>query len=256
MRGFTISTLTSQFRDLLEQFGDRVEKAESSEKEEALEDRRMFESLLNDYARVLESYCRQQEAVADDFNLMEVLQLTTKETRHTMVLAWLLDHDFQHLGTHAQGNLGFKLFLEEFELPAEYASHKYRVIRESPGDGSIVDIEIACRDHFIIHIENKIWSKEGIDQTDREWSDLQRKTVEWNVNPAHVHAFFLTPDGTKPRNRNFTPIRWVRIANILERFEEQAKPQDVRLFASHYARGLRRFIVKSREDDHAKATLE
>jgi hypothetical protein len=189
--------------------------------------------------------------------LMHVLGLTNNEIRHTMVLAWLLDHDIQKLGTHAQGNLGFRLFLKEFDLPIEYAAHKYRVSREAVGDESIVDVEIVCRGEFLIHIENKIWSKEGVDQTNREWSDLQRKAVELNVSERNVHAFFLTPDGAKPRNRNFTPIRWVCIANILERFAEQAKPQDVKLFASHYAWGLRRFIViQSSEDDDAKATLE
>src|SRR3712207_6750876 len=36
-----------------------------------------------------------QESAADDFNLLDVLQSTYKETRHSMVLAWLLDSDLR-----------------------------------------------------------------------------------------------------------------------------------------------------------------
>jgi hypothetical protein len=251
-----ISTLTTQFRDLLKQFDERCKKSESSEP--AGDERQQFETLLNGYDEAVEHYRRQQEQVADGFNLMDVLGLTNNEIRHTMVLAWLLDHDIQKLGTHAQGNLGFRLFLQEFDLPLEYAEHKFWVSREAIGNESIVDIEIAYRGEFLIHIENKIWSKEGPDQTTREWSDLQRKAVEFNVKSAHVHALFLTPNRKKPSNGNFTPIGWGSIVNVLEKFAEQAKPRDVRLFASHYARGLRRFILiqGNSEDNDAETTLK
>jgi len=35
-------------------------------------------------------------------------------------------------------------------------------------DEARADIEIAARGKFIVHIENKIWSEEGEDQTHRE----------------------------------------------------------------------------------------
>jgi len=217
----------------------------------------LFESLLNGYDAAVDRHRVQQEQVADDFNLMDVLGLTNNEVRHTMVLAWLLDHDIQKLGTHAQGNLGFKLFLDEFHLPPQYAEHKYWVTREAVGDESIIDLEIACRGQFLIHIENKIWSKEGSDQTDREWSDLKRKAIELNVFEPYVHALFLTPSGTRPGSGHFRAIKWGGIANILEMFADQAKPQDVRVFASHYALGLRRFVVSAEsEDKNAETTLE
>ena len=67
-----------------------------------------------------------------------------------------------------------------------------------------------------------------------------------------VHAFYLTPQGTKPKNTNFAPISWGSIANVFERFADRAQPQDVELFARHYAATLRRFIVtcdKSEDED-------
>ena len=175
-----------------------------------------------------------------------------------MALAWLLDHDMRKLGTHAQGNLGFRLFLHEFGLPIDYADCKYWVRREVAGDESIVDVEVACRGRFLIHIENKIWSCEGLDQTDREWSDMQRRAAGLNVSAPNVHALFLTPRGTKPSDPHFRAISWKRIVRVLEKFADQAKPPDVKLFTAHYARALKRFIVvqNTREDDDAERPIE
>ncbi|HEV3143299.1 MAG TPA: PD-(D/E)XK nuclease family protein [Gemmataceae bacterium] len=241
-----------RFRDVLEGFCERRLKADALAQKQAERDHNCIRALLDGYSEAAERNRQRQEQVAVDFNLLEVMNLTGKEIRHSMVLAWLLDHDMRKLGTHAQGNLGFCLFIYEFGLPIEYAACKYWVRREVVGDESIVDVEVACRDRFLIHIENKIWSSEGIDQTDREWSDVQRRAAELNVIQSHIHGLFLTPKGTKAANANFRPIAWGRIAHVLEEFAHQAKPPDVKLFSAHYARALRRFIVvegTSEEDD-------
>lgn len=232
-----------QTRSLLERFVGLRDRADEAERTTAAEDHKRLTALLAGYENAVEHYRVEQEDRADDFNLLAVMRLAGKEIRHSMVLAWLLDHDFRKLGTHAQGNLGFKLFLSEFGLPSEYASCKYSVRRELAGDESIVDIEVACRKHFIIHIENKIWASEGTDQTDREWADLGRRALALNVDKSKVHAFFLTPHGAQATNRNFRSIRWTKVVNVLNAFAEQAKPPDVRLFARHYAQALLRFIV-------------
>lgn len=240
----------------LEQFRERRERADALEHAHATHDRDRISALLDGYDRAVQRHRQLQESAADDFNLLEVLQLTGNEIRHSMALAWLLDHDLRKLGTHAQGNLGFRLFLTELDLPIEYAGYKYWVRREVAGDQSIVDIEVGCRGKFLIHIENKIWS--GTDQTDREWPDLQRRAAGLHVSESDVHAFFLTPRGTTPMNSNFRAISWGCIVWVIERFAEQAQPPDVKLFAAHYARALRRFIViqDTREDNDAKAALE
>src|SRR5712692_7165493 len=254
----SVAPVTAQIRTLLKQFGEHRDRANTLEQSQAADDRHQIHALLDGYNKTVESYRQKQEQVADDFNLLEVMRLTGKEIRHSMVLAWLLDHDMRKLGTHAQGNLGFRLFLSEFSLPIDYADCKYWVHREVAGDESIVDVEVACRGRFLIHIENKIWSCEGTDQTNREWSDLQRRAAELNVSAPHIHALYLTPHGTEPANANFRPITWGRIVRVIERFAEQAKPPDVKLFAAHYARALRRFIVIQdiSEEDHVERTVE
>lgn len=254
----SFAPLKTQFRTLLKQFGEHQERAVTFEQAQAANDREHIRALLIGYNETVEHYRHQQEEVADDFNLLDVMRLTGKEIRHSMVLAWLLDHDIRKLGTHAQGNLGFRLFLSEFGLSIDYADFKYWVRREVAGDESIVDIEVACRDRFLIHIENKIWSCEGTDQTDREWSDLLRRAAELNVTSPYVHGLFLTPHGMEPANPNFRAISWGSIVRVLEAFADQAKPPDVKLFTTHYARALRRFIVIQdiREDENAEGTLE
>ncbi len=184
-----------------------------------------------------------QEHTADDFNIMSVFRLTGDENRHSMALAWLLDRNLRKHGTHAQGAIGLKLFLQEFDLPTEYARAAYYVRREVAGKEARVDLEIACRGHFLIHIENKIWSDEGPRQTDREWEDIQRRASALNViSTSRVHALFLTLKGDKPKNRNFIPISWRQVARVFDEFSTFAKPAEVKMFASHYARTLGRFI--------------
>jgi hypothetical protein len=223
------------------------------------EQRRRFQSLLNDFHSTIGKWRESQERTADDFNLLDVMQVNGRELMHSGVLAWLLARDLIGqgvLGTHAQGSLGFRLFLEEVGLPSSYASddNSYWVATEVCGAESIMDVEVACRGRFLIHIENKIWSCEGEEQTRREWRDARRRANDLNIPKANVHAFFLSPDGRSPVENNFIPLSWSQIAAVFERFADAAKPPDVKLFCKHYARALRRSIVEqkqpeAREDD-------
>lgn len=254
----TAGITAPQIRALLDAFVQRRKRVDTAEKARACNDRKRIDDLMNVFQQAGEMDRRNQIERADDFNLLEVMQLTGNEIRHSMVLAWLLDRDLRKLGTHAQGSVGFRLFLEEFDLPLSYAGCNYWVRREVAGEKSIVDIEVGCLNQFLIHIENKIWSCEGTDQTDREWSDLQRRAAELGVSARNVHALFLTPNGTKPKNDRFHPISWGRVVRVLEKFAERAKPVDVQFFARHYAQALRRFVVTQDtiEDDNAERILE
>jgi hypothetical protein len=237
------STRVHAIRQLLDEFRSRLLEAERDAGIEAVDHRGRFARLLSGRADAWEKYREGQESVADDFNLLGVLDLTKNEVRHSMVLAWFLDRDLRKLGTHAQGNLGFRCFLSEAKLPTEYAACPYWVRREVRGDASIVDVEVASRGQFIIHIENKIWSTEGPDQTEREWRDLLRRAKQLSVPEKQVHALFLTPDGASPTCKQFQCISWSLIAQALHAFATAAKPQDVRLFANHYTKTLLRFIA-------------
>jgi hypothetical protein len=135
--------------------------------------------------------------------------------------------------------LGFEQFLRALALPMNYAEANYWVRREVSGDESRIDIEVAARNSFLIHIENKIWSGEGGEQTAREWADLKIRAIALNVPADHVHGIYLTPDGRTADQKDFKPLSWYNIETVLELFADKALPSDVKVFAKHYARTLR-----------------
>ena len=208
---------------------------------------RSHEALFTGFRHACEAWRREQEDRADDFNILAVLQLTGKELRHSMALAWLLCRHIDGLGTHAQGSLGFRYFLREVGLPESFADTSYRVAREVSGDSARVDIEVYARGEFLLHIENKIWSGEGADQTDREWADMQRR-ADWLEIPherrsKQVIGLFLSPTGAAPLCPSFRVARWGQVARAFDLFADTARPPDVRLFAAHYAKAIRRFVT-------------
>lgn len=260
-----MSHQAEEFREFLDGFtvaysaaSTAEAEAEKVEAEEAKHDRPIFESFLADYHESIKRWSTAQKDKADEFNLMSVMGLTDKENVHSDILAWLLDHDMTERGTHAQGNLGFRLFLEAVGLPCIFADCEYLVTRESASDESRIDIEVAQCGQFVIYIENKIWADEGEDQTKREWNDLKRRAEQL---ACPKYAFFLTPLGTKPKCKEFRAISWRKMADVFEKFAEDIKARTtaegalaVSLFATHYAGILRRHIVhKSTEREESDA---
>jgi hypothetical protein len=222
---------------------------------------RVLDQLLPTYMQERKKWAEAQRFTADDFNLLEVLGIDCDEIRHSNILAWLLDPRIEH-GTHAQGNLGFRLFLQEFgpdlnslgqcSVAAYADAPNYWVFTELSGDESRVDVEIASQDRFLIHIENKILSAEADDQTNREWRDLEVRRKELGVPHTECHAIFLTLDGCRARNQNFCCVSWRRIAKVLDRFAENSPPLDVKLFARHYAKAIRKLSAVQQEIEDAE----
>jgi hypothetical protein len=255
--------LPTKFEHLLREFTAAAGRDGEKARNEIANQVRSLSSLLGEFSARRERDRVDQQWTADEFNLLEVLQTTHKEVRHSMVLAWVLDANTDRLGTHAQGRLGFQLFLDELGLPRHYADSRYWVRREVAGDESIVDIEVGARGTFLIHIENKIWSSEGADQTAREWDDLQRRARSLGIDPngpaAPMHALYLTPRGARPMSAGFKAVSWGQIVKVLERFAELSKPVDVKVFAAHYAKVVRKFILRGNQefgDMDAKTVIE
>jgi hypothetical protein len=244
------------FAGLLDGFRGLLDRDLQTEAAESQTLRRVFEERLSGYVKSRENWAASQVNFADDFNLFRVLDVEYDEVRHSRVLAWLLDRRIEH-GTHAQGSLGFRLLLEELKVdlglgsrpdPAAYADERYWVACEVSGDESRVDIEIAAPGSagFILHIENKILSVEGPEQTDREWNDLQRRSRDLGIAASNTHAVFLTLGGAEATNRYFHPVAWHRVADVLDRFAREAKAPEAQLFACHYAKAVRDLSIVHR----------
>ena len=211
--------------------------------------------MLDRFRIAFEGWRISQESTAEEFNLLDVLDVARDEVSHSKLLAWLLDRRIERNGTHAQGNLGFRLFLvelrRELKLSPECAEVPYWVRTELAGDKSRIDLEIAARGQFVIHIENKIHSAEGFDQTNREWADLTKRAELLAVPSNAVRGIFLTVTGGAAENANFVPISWDRVARVLDKFAAKAKPPDVKVFAAHCARVLYKFRAETVKEDRS-----
>jgi hypothetical protein len=245
-------TTSQRFEELILGFREACIRDAAAEVEDVCTRRVKHERTLDQFRSAVAVWRFSQELTADDFDILGVMQVTGRETLHSGVLAWLLAPDLTGLGTHAQGNRGFKLFLAMMHLPMEYADMPYWVRTEERGEDSIIDIEVASRGNFIIHIENKVWSSEGDSQTTREWEDIKRRAKYLNVPNDKRHALFLTPEGDRPTNPHFHPITWAQVAGVFDRFSDEAKPPDVKMFCRHYARAVRRSILEI--EDHEEVS--
>jgi hypothetical protein len=183
----------------------------------------------------------------------------SKELCHSRLLEWLLARGIDQ-GTHAQGDLCFRLFLEEIGLNSTYANEAYWVRREVAGRKSRIDIEIAVSRVFIIHIENKIYASESKNETQREWEDLQARAEELVIPKKARHAIFMTLDGSAAEDeKHFISFSWSRMARVLDKFAEKAEALEVVLFARHYAKALRRLTAvytMVEEIENGEATVQ
>jgi len=252
--------LLQTFSALIKGHDDLVNRSLQATKEKMQRDLLALTALLDGFLEARSAWETKQVALASDFNLLQVMAVEDDEATHSRILAWLLDRRLEH-GSHAQGALGFRLFLREFgpdlnvKLKPQimsYPDEPYWVRREVAGRESRVDIEIAASRKFIIHIENKIGSSEGEYQTHREWCDLKRRAKDLCIPRSNVHGIFLTLDSSPPRNKHFAAIGWHRLVTVLEQFAEEAQPPEVKLFAAHCARAVRKLTQSEPRTEERK----
>lgn len=141
------------------------------------------------------------------FNIFNVLNVRNDELKHSAMVAWLLDVR----GNHNQGNLFFNTFLQScnIDLPLDGLS-RYDVRRELSGMEAIIDISVFRRREFLLYIENKVSSEEGIEQCTRELRDMYRLGVRLDIPQEKQFAIFLTPDGRDPISGD--PTKWITLS--------------------------------------------
>ena len=151
-----------------------------------------------------------------DFNVFDLLKVTTNEVCHSGVLAWLLDAE----SGHGQGDLFIQTFAELLRLnlpPRAFA--RYQVRTELARAESIIDVSVFQRGAFLIYLENKILAAEGIQQLEREFRDMRRLGATLHVPTDRQFAIFLTPDGRPPVSGSATRWRTVSYPEIAGAFQ-------------------------------------
>ena len=130
-----------------------------------------------------------------DFNVFRICGVNHYETKHSAILAALLDP----AGTHGMGGSFLRLFLSKVCETSLVVSHAVRVRTEVPvsvddTDDSRLDIIIEDAEaRWCVVVENKIYAAEGYRQIERYREWLDRKRNGWMR-----YLLFLTLDGHAP----------------------------------------------------------
>ncbi len=181
------------------------------------------------------------EGSIENLNIFEVLGFARDETRHSRVLAWLLDPR----GSHGQQSLFFRAFLNTVLLPQRWSNYEYHVETERTGDESRIDIRVYSAGSFVIDIEVKVDSEEGKEQLVRETRDAQRFANSLGVLPEGLCCLFLTRDGHLPVHHGiFRSITWRAIGRSLEQNSaDSSLPARLWTFLEDYKRLLNRITM-------------
>ena len=249
-------------KQFLDEFGRLHARTERIEEKTALDLKSKFTHFISEFSNVIENWRKRQKASADDFNIMEVLELESDELSHSKLLVWLLNANPRLSGTHYQGHCGLQAFLEVLlpKLEPSYVPNDgYAVEREVSYEKARLDIQVLAAGHFLIGIETKIEANERENQTTDEWDGMVKRAEREKIPLSNLHGFFLTPKGIEPKCDKFKPVTWMSIAKVFDIFAVKAEPDDVKLFARHCAKIFRilnpRLTEIHEEPKHGKITV-
>ena len=173
-------------------------------------------------------------------NIFRILGLYSNEIRFSKFLAWLMNPN----GSHRLGDKFLKAFLERvlIEVPdkkkkdLDYTAIDIHTMRFNDADirteeqlldkKNRGDITIRCRsDNLFCLIENKIWAKEGSDQTKRYAIKAEEivKNERYTKPPLLI---FLTPYGHAARNRKFLPISFFSLVELFDKLVNSNKDME------------------------------
>jgi hypothetical protein len=186
-----------------------------------------------------------------EFSFMRVFGLENEEIVHSSFLAWLLDPLESHglsscfaerlLSAVASRSKGSDLSNLDFS--------KLKVERERSGDESRFDIRVYdSAGNFQCVFENKIWSGEGSDQTNRLYRDFHNVSY-----PQELFVFLALDQKAKPENPHFTCLSYTEVLLILKDLLATAEG-DTRFLIKHYSNTLERLIMSDKFDGFSERT--
>lgn len=191
------------------------------------------------------------EALLEQFNIFEALNMVRQELRHSDFLAFLCNPVAPHgLGDTVVKQLlqhvliagrGRALPISLFDLDVWDFEH-LQVRREWRN----IDILLLDAHHNLaIIIENKVDSGEHSGQLARYWTTVQDHFPGWRII-----ALYLTPSGDQPSDARYFPLGYATVCAVLEELVQRRSSTlgaDVRTLIVHYTQMLRRHIVGDSE---------
>jgi hypothetical protein len=187
-----------------------------------------------------------------EFSLLRTLGIEENELVHSNFLAYLLDPAENH-------GLGSQ-FIEKFLRVAASKSNRdairipsidfqnILVEREISSETSRSDIRLMdVKGLFHCTIENKIFSREGDEQTNRLYRDFH------GICPSELFVFLTLSGKEKPTNRNFISVTYSELLPALHELLNDAVG-DTKLLMKNYLSTLERLILAEKFNGYSERT--
>ncbi len=187
-----------------------------------------------------------------EFSFLRTLRIEENELVHSNFLAWLLDPKENHgLGSQFLEKfldlLAPKIIKHGSSLPRIPPQDVF-VEREISSDTSRLDIRLMdVKGLFHCTIENKIFSSEGDDQTNRLYRDFHK------ICPYEIFVFLTLSGKEKPANDNFISLTYSELAPIFSELLDFAIG-DTRLLIKNYLNTLERLILAEKFNGYSERT--
>jgi len=178
------------------------------------------ETDLTDFCERVQALCAEVDSGVlwrnTAWNLFDVLGRPRLEDTHSHAIAWLM----RPTEPHGLKDAFLKAFFEKaFAVEAPTGTAECRVAVKKSIDVGEVDIEVKGPGWWLI-VENKIDSEEGPDQT-RKYAAYYKRfaSVRRGFFPV-----FLSPAGKRPQSRDFVPMSYRDLRQVLVSVCESVHP--------------------------------
>lgn len=186
---------------------------------------------------------------SNKFNLFDVLKVSGTEIRHSNTLAWLLNPS----ENHGLGDTVIRRIIQKMSQAVDSSEIFHTLLLDFQNadvrrEWKNIDIlAILPKEHFLLCIENKVFSGEHDNQLQKYQKTLQKEF------PDYQKIFiFLTPDGSLPENEelnsDWQPLSYTDVVEIIElAITEKTVTNEVHFFINQYIDAVRRTIVGDQE---------
>lgn len=191
------------------------------------------------------------EMLLDQFNIFEAMGATWQVSRHSNLLAFLLNPQEKHnLSDRFVKQFLQKVMISAYDIalpitPIDldvWDMTQIIVLRDSQR----IDILLLDERHRLaVIVENRLTGKSNTSQLQRYWDIVSQSHPGWGVI-----GLYLTPDGEPPPDQRYIPVSYGIICTTLERLLDSRgsdMDRDVGIMLSHYTEMLRRHIVGESE---------
>lgn len=194
-------------------------------------------------------------------NIFDVLKVSRSETKHSNILAWLLNPKEDHgLGSQILDGL-IRVICQQSddEKVLHFLAHRWddaRVIREWGNADYRLDIliesQISKNKFAVIAIENKIDSKDRKNQLSNYYKEVSG-VYPSHYNKGRVLFVYLTPDGSEPVDGDcegkWICLSYKQVLSVIDDalLSERQISDSMRGIISNYVTTLRRNVVEDEE---------